>query len=75
MKENEVLKDLLDYKITSQLLYNENLIKIRNPEVRQIFTQFRDDEMRSIIRLQQKIERMETPPGIVAKFFTSKGTH
>lgn len=54
------------------MYYNENLITIRNPEVRQVFTQLRDDEMRAIVKLQQKIERLQASPGIISKVFPAK---
>ncbi|GAB6086009.1 hypothetical protein [Alkaliphilus crotonatoxidans] len=69
MKEVNILKDILQSRITNQKFYNENLIDIRNPEVRALFTQLRDDEMRAIVKLQQKIERLEAPSGIISKVF------
>jgi len=72
MKEVDLLKDILQYRISNQTFYNENLIDIRNPEVRQVFTQMRDDEMRAIVKLQQKIERLEASPGIIAKIFPTR---
>ena len=72
MKEVDILKDILQYRIANQTFYNENLINVRNPEVRQLFTAVRDDEMRAIVKLQQKIERLEANPGIIAKIFPTK---
>ncbi|MCX7921697.1 MAG: PA2169 family four-helix-bundle protein [Clostridia bacterium] len=72
MKDIDILKDILEYKIANQTFYNENLIKVRNPEIRQVFTQLRDDEMRAIVKLQQKIQRLGSPPGIIAKIFPAK---
>ena len=72
MEQVDILKDLLQYKISNQMFYNENLITIRNPEIRQVFTQLRDDEMRSIVKLQQKIERHQSSPGIISKLFPTK---
>ena len=60
MREVDILMDLLSYMETSQVLYNENIIEIRNPEARQLFTLLRDDEMRAVEMLQQKIERFES---------------
>ena len=34
----DILKDLLEYRIRNQTTYNEHMINVRNPEVRQIFT-------------------------------------
>lgn len=72
MREVDMLKDILNYRISSQILYNGYMIKVRNPEIRKMFAELRDDEMRSIVRLQQRIERLESKPKIIAKIFTSK---
>lgn len=72
MKKNDVLRDILQTRISNQVYYNENVITVRNPEIRQIFTQLRDDEMRSIVRLQKKVQRLESPPGIITKILPSK---
>ena len=75
MKENDILKDILQTRISNQVYYNLNLIVVRNPEVRQVFTQLRDDEMRSIVRLQKRIQRLEAPPGIITKILPTKSTY
>ncbi|TCO74961.1 ferritin family protein [Marinisporobacter balticus] len=72
MKDVDILKDLLHYKISNQLFYNENLIYITNPEVRQLFSQFRDDEMREIVKLQKRIERLNAKPYIISRIFPIK---
>jgi len=45
---------------------------IKNPEARQVFTQLRDDEMRDIVNLQQKIDRIQSSEGIISKLFPLK---
>ena len=72
MREIDIYKDLLYFKISSQVYYNQNIIDVRNPEIRQLFTQLRDDEMRAVVKLQQKIEKQEASTGIIAKVFPSK---
>lgn len=72
MKKVDVLKDLLQYKITNQLFYNENLIYITNPEVRHLFSQLRDNEMREIIKIQKNIERLDAKPFNISKIFSIK---
>lgn len=72
MKEVDMLKDILQYRISNQIFYNHNLIHIRNPEVRQLFSELRDDEMRAIEKLQQKIQRLENKPYIISKMFPIK---
>jgi len=68
----DILKDILQSRISNQIFYNSNLITIRNPEVRQILTQLRDDEMRAIVKLQQKIDRLQDSSGIISKIFPAK---
>lgn len=75
MKEIDILKDLLQFRIINEVYYNQSIIDIRNPEARQMFTQLRDDEMRAIAKLQQKIERFEVSPGIVARIFPTKSRY
>ncbi|NJD02178.1 MAG: hypothetical protein FIA99_06175 [Ruminiclostridium sp.] len=72
MKDIDIYRDLLYFRISGEVYYNRNIIDIRNPEVRQLFTQLRDDEMRAVVKLQQKIEKLEASPGIVAKIFPAK---
>lgn len=72
MEDIDILKDILQYRVINQVSYNENLINIRNPEVRATFTQLRDDEMRDIVRIQQKIERNKGSVGIIAKIIPKK---
>lgn len=75
MKEVDMLKDILEYKISNQLFYNDNLIHIVNPEVRQLFSQMRDDEMREIEKLQQKIKRLQAKPYLISKLFPTKSRY
>ena len=72
MKEVDVMKDILQNRISNQLFYNNSIIDLRNPEIRQLYTQMRDDEMRSIVNLQQKIQRLEAPEGIISIIFPTK---
>ncbi|SNX53377.1 DUF2383 domain-containing protein [Thermoanaerobacterium sp. RBIITD] len=58
----DALQDLVKELINQQSFYNENLIKITNPYIRQIFTEMRDEEMRFISILQQNIESLESKP-------------
>ncbi|MFZ5353792.1 MAG: hypothetical protein ACOZCL_13870 [Bacillota bacterium] len=75
MKDLEILKDILDYRIRNQMLYNENLLKVRNPEIRELFAQLRDDETRDIIKLQQKIEKIRVPKSIITKIIPTRPTY
>ena len=72
MKEADMMKDILQFKMFSQANYNENLLDITNPEVRQLFTQLRDDETRAVVKLQQKISRMESKARVIARILPAK---
>lgn len=75
MDEINALKDILQSRISNQVFYNENLIQIRNPEIRQVFTELRDDEMRAIVKLQQRIHRLDASPSIVSKIFPTRSRY
>ncbi|MTI49627.1 hypothetical protein [Sporosalibacterium faouarense] len=75
MKDEEILRDILDFKIHNQIYYNESIINVRNPEARQLFKSMRDDEMRHIIKLQQKIERLYSKTNIISKIFPTKAKY
>lgn len=75
MKKKDALKDVLQTRICNQVYYNENLLHQSNPEIRQIFSQLRDDETRGIIMLQKNIQRLESPPGIISKIIPSKSKY
>jgi hypothetical protein len=75
LEDIDILKDILQYRIINQFSYNENLVNVRNPEVRHTFTQLRDDEMRDIVKLQQKIERNKGSVGIIAKIVPKRSKY
>ncbi|WP_084019097.1 hypothetical protein [Desulfuribacillus alkaliarsenatis] len=54
-------KDLLHDRMYQQRFFNDWMLLMTNPEARQTFAQMRDDEMRFIILLQQKIDTMTRP--------------
>lgn len=67
-----MLKDLLQYTDYLEKFYNESAIEIRNPEARQLFIQHRDEYLRDVAKLQQKIERVESKPRIISRLLPSK---
>jgi hypothetical protein len=75
MKDVDILKDILENRISNQKLYNHNILNVRNPELRQMYTQLRDDETRAVVNLQQKIARFGAPTGIITKIFPTKPTY
>jgi len=60
----DMLQDLLKNLVNIQAFYNESVVTITNPYVRQLFTQMRDDVMRFISILQIEIESLESKPSI-----------
>lgn len=72
MKELDIMKDFLQTTTSMQIYYNERAVNIRNPEARHLFIQMRDDKMREIIKLQQKISRLQTKPSILARMLPAK---
>lgn len=72
MKEIDIFKDLLQYRWLNQRQYNEDLLTVRNPEIRQVLTQLRDDELRAVVKLQQRIDRLEASPGVIARIFPTR---
>lgn len=72
MKELDIVKDLLQTVTSMQIYFNERAINIRNPEARHLFIQIRDDKMRNISKLQQKVERLQTKPSIIARMLPAK---
>lgn len=69
MKEIDILKDILEYKISLQKWYNHALLDVINPEAKALFTRLRDDESRAVLNIQQKLMRLEAPNRIAHKIF------
>lgn len=62
MNKLEKLNDIIETEMTDQMLYNKYMLKITNPEVRQLFTQHRDEHMQHITQLQQQVQQMKKNP-------------
>lgn len=58
MNTMDFLHDSLQDEIMLQSMYNKYMMEISNPEVRQLFTQLRDEKMQNISQLQQEIKTM-----------------
>lgn len=56
MNTIDLLHDSLQDEMVSQSMYNKYMMKISNPEVRQLFIQLRDEKMKNITQLQQEIK-------------------
>ena len=52
------LNDMLYTEMMNQTMYNSYMMKIQNPEVRQMFMQMRDSKMQQITQLQLDIKKM-----------------
>lgn len=62
MNKLDKLQDVLESEMTDQMLYNQYMLQITNPEVRQLFTQLRDEHMQHITQLQQHVQQMKKNP-------------
>lgn len=60
MNDINRLNDMLHAEMMNQSMYNKYMMKIQNPELRQILTQMRDGKMQQITQLQQEIRNMMT---------------
>lgn len=58
MNTMDFLHDSLQDEKMLQTMYNKYMMEISNPEVRQLFTQLRDEKMKNITQLQQEIKTM-----------------
>lgn len=58
MNTFDLLQDALQDEMILQSMYNSFMMKISNPEVRQLFTQFRDAKMQNLTQLQKEIATM-----------------
>ena len=58
MNKHDKLHDILETEISMQMLYNQYMMKITNPEIRQLFSQFRDEHMQHITQIQQQVQQL-----------------
>lgn len=56
MNTIDQLQDVLADEMDLQSKYNQHLLNITNPEVRQLFTQLRETKMQHVTELQQQIK-------------------
>lgn len=62
MNKLDKLHDVLETEMADQMLYNRYMLQITNPEVRQLFMQFRDEHLQHITQLQQQIQQLMMNP-------------
>lgn len=58
METIDQLQDALADEMDLQSKYNQHLLNIANPEIRQFFTQMREAKMQHVTGLQQKIGQL-----------------
>ncbi|NJD03616.1 MAG: DUF2383 domain-containing protein [Ruminiclostridium sp.] len=58
MNDINRLNDMLYTEMTNQSMYNSYMMKIQNPELRQMLMQMRDGKMQQITQLQKEIKKM-----------------
>ncbi len=62
MNKLDKLHDMLETEMADQMLYNRYMLQVTNPEVRQLFMQFRDEHQQNITQLQQQIQQLMQNP-------------
>ncbi|USK31795.1 ferritin-like domain-containing protein [Bacillus sp. F19] len=62
MNKLDKLHDIVETEIADQMLYNKYMLQITNSEVRQLFTQLRDEHMQHVTQLQQQIQQLKKNP-------------
>lgn len=62
MNKIDKLHDMLETEMNNQMLYNKYMIQIANAEIRQLFSQFRDEHMQHITQIQQQIQQLMKYP-------------
>lgn len=63
----DLLKDVLEDKIANQKFYNDAVVAIRNPKIKNMLINLRDEEMEHIEMLQEEIIAIEEKPFPVNK--------
>lgn len=58
MNTLDQLQEVLSGEIGLQAMYNHHAVNIMTPDVRQLFTQMRDDKTQNITQLQQQIQQL-----------------
>lgn len=58
MNTMDHLNDVLQDEKMMQSMYNKYMVEIADPEIRQLFTQLRDEKMQNLTQLQQEIQTM-----------------
>lgn len=56
MNNLDLLHDILETEMADQMLYNQYMLQVTTPAIRQLFTQFRDEHMQNISQIQQQIK-------------------
>lgn len=72
MNTKDLLYDAMQDKFSSQRFYNDTMLGIINPSVRELFKKFRDEEERHGVVLQREILAIEAKPFPVNKIIGSR---
>jgi rubrerythrin len=72
MNAKDLLFDIMQDKFSSQRFYNDAMLEIINPSVRDLFKRFRDEEEKHGIILQQEILAIESKPFPVNKIMVAR---
>lgn len=58
MNDLNKLNDMLHTEMMNQSMYNKYMMKIQNPELRQMLMQMRDGKLQQVTQLQHEIKNM-----------------
>lgn len=72
MKSIDIFYDLMQYKLESQIFYNDIMVRMVNPLARDLFKTFRDEDEREVVRIRRFFLSLESRPVIFKSFIGKK---
>lgn len=72
MKKKYIIYDILKEKTNGQAFYNDMMMRLTNPLIREMFRKFRDDDEGYVVKLQKHIAAIESKPSIFKSFINLK---
>lgn len=72
MKSMDILYDLLEDKIKSEVFYNGMMVRMVNPLARDLFKTFRDEDEREVRAIRKQFLTEEARPMIFKSFIPGR---
>ncbi|KJS14823.1 MAG: hypothetical protein VR69_16250 [Peptococcaceae bacterium BRH_c4b] len=72
MNIKDLLYDIMQDKLSSQRFYNDSMLGMANPSVRELFKKLRDEEESHGIVLQREILAIESKPFPINKIMVAR---